>query len=288
MVLDHRFQKLEPLRSALQYIVYPVQYSVNAPFKIFDWLGESLASRDLIQEENRTLRAKNQLLEVELQKFTALEIENMRLRGLLEASIKVHDRVLVAEILRVNLDPYQHQLVLNKGNNHNIKIHQPIIDSQGVMGQIVHVGPLSSTAMLITDLSHAIPVRNSRTDIRSIALGTGDLSKLRLLHVPNNADIQVGDILLSSGLGGRFPPDYPVAMVTIVEKDPSKPFAYVEAKPSANLSRSQEVLIVWTAEETLIPSQPLLDSFYLNSQLHDGAASESNPTTDKDLQNSYE
>lgn len=272
MTLDHRFGQLESFRSAMQYLIYPLQYSVNAPFQIFDWISESLVTRDHLEEENKSLRGKNLLLEVDLQKFTALEIENMRLRGLLEASLKIHDRVLVAEILRINLDPYQHQIVLNKGKNHGISIHQPIIDSQGVMGQIIHVGPYSATAMLITDLSHAIPVRNARTGVRSIALGTGDLEKLRLLHIPNNADIKVGDLLLSSGLGGRFPPGYPVAKISSLDKDPSKPFAYVEAAPSANLTKSQEVLIVWSPEDANIPSQPLLDSYYLNSQLQDSEA----------------
>ena len=190
--------------------------------------------------------------EMQLQKLAALETENIRLRELLDSSFEVGEKVLIAELMSVNLDPYKHQIVVNRGELHDLYPGQPLLDARGVMGQIVHAGPYTSTAVLITDTSHAIPVQVNRTGLRTIALGSGTINRLELPYIPNNADIQPGDLLITSGLGGRFPPGYPVATVHAVRHDPGLTFSQVVATPTAELNRSREVLLVWPGIQTTL------------------------------------
>ncbi len=126
---------------------------------------------------------------------------------------------------------------------------QPLIDAHGVMGQVIHVSPFSSSALLITDPSHALPVQLNRNGLRSVAVGTGASNTLELTHLPNNADVVVGDIVVTSGLGGRFPSGYPVGTVISVETDTGQPFAKVAVEPAAQLERNREVLLVWPGQE---------------------------------------
>jgi len=177
-----------------------------------------------------------------------VQAENKRLKQLLDSSIKLEGRSLVAELLQIDPDPGKHQIVIDKGSRHSVFEGQPLLDATGIFGQILHVGPFSSTAILITDPDHALPVQVNRNGLRTIAVGTGNLHRLDLPHVPNNADIKVGDLLITSGLGGRFPADYPVATVASVEPNPGSPFAKVIAIPTAHLDRSREVLLVWPAQ----------------------------------------
>jgi rod shape-determining protein MreC len=245
MAVDHRMHYLDNVRAAISVVAYPIQYLVSFPTSASSWLGDNLKSREDLLKENEKLHSKNMFLQAQMQKFVSLEIENMRLRHLLDASERLTDRVLTAELLSVDLDPFSHQVMINKGLRHDVYKGQPILDAEGVYGQVVQVSPLSSTVVLLTDPGHSLPVESSRNGMRAIAQGTGSVNKLNLLHVPNNADIKEGDLLVTSGLGGVFPAGYPVASVTIVEPDSSKPFARVEAKPLALLDRSREVLLVW-------------------------------------------
>jgi rod shape-determining protein MreC len=252
MVMDHKYKSLESLRAALSVVVYPIQFTMDAPGTLSDWFSESIASRRRLQEENESLRTQQMMQQVQLQKLASLEAENIRLRELLDSSFKVGEKVLIAELLSVNLDPYKHQIVINKGEIHGVYSGQPLLDAKGVMGQIVHAGPYTSTAMLITDTSHAIPVQVNRNGLRTIAIGTGTINRLELPYIPNNADIQPGDLLITSGLGGHFPPGYPVAKVTAVQHDPGHPFSQVAATPLAELNRSREVLLVWPGKTTVL------------------------------------
>jgi len=247
MTLDHREHHLESIRAALSVVVYPLQYTLNLPVSAGEWIAETVSSRQALLDENRKLREQHLLLKARLQKHAALEAENMRLRDLLESSFKVGERVLIAEIMAVDMDPFTRQIVINKGAQHEIYAGQPILDADGIMGQILHVGPISSTAMLITDPSHALPVQVNRNGLRAIAIGTGSLNRLELPHIPNNADIKEGDLLVTSGLGGRFPPGYPVAKVVHIQRDTGNRFAQVLAAPTAQLERSREVLLAWPA-----------------------------------------
>ncbi len=249
MSLDHRQQHMENVRSVLSVVLYPIQYLIGLPRDTGLWLSENLASRQALLEENERLHKRQLLLEFQLQKLEALQAENDRLRELLDSSFKVGERVLIAELLAVDMAPFTRRLTLNKGRYDDVYRGQPVLDAAGVLGQVVAVTPLTSTAMLITDPSHALPVAVNRNGLRAIAVGTGEPNRLELSHIPNTADIEIGDLLITSGLGGRFPAGYPVARVTHIERNPDLPFARIEAEPTGNLESSREVLLVWTAPQ---------------------------------------
>lgn len=250
MVVDHRMHHLETLRSSLSVLIYPVQYLAQMPLKVWKWGGESLADRDQLLNENQQLRDQHILIKARLQRLEALESENERLRSLLNSSDHLKDRILVAELIAVDLDPYKHQIVINKGSRDGAYIGQPILDANGVMGQLTHVGPISATAMLITDPGHAIPVQFNRTGIRTTAVGSGDLHRLDIPYLPSNSDVQVNDLLVTSGLGGRFPAGYPVAIIRSIDSNPTGSFARISATPLAELDRSREALLVWSGLST--------------------------------------
>lgn len=247
MTADQRLHQFERLRGGLSAALYPLQYLVNLPSAGLQWLDESLASRTHLLDENATLKTENLHIKARLLRYEALQAENKRLKELLDSSVKLEGRILVAELLSVDLDPSKQQILINKGSQQKVYEGQPLLDATGIVGQILHVAPFSATAILITDPDHALPVQVNRNGLRTIAVGTGDLHRLNLPHVPNNADIKVGDLLVTSGLGGRFPADYPVGTVASVATNPGSPFAKVTAVPTAHLDRSREVLLVWPA-----------------------------------------
>ena len=245
MTADHRYGHLDSLRSALSVIVYPMQYLVNLPVRFVHWADESLDTRESLLADNQRLRTEQLLVNSRLQKYEVLEMENQRLRKLLESSLKLSELVLIAELLDVDLQPFRHTVLINKGEREGVYDGQTIVDAGGIMGQIVHVGPFSSTVLLITDPSHAIPVQINRNGLRGIAVGTGASRSLQLEYLPNNADIRQGDLIISSGLGSHFPAGYPVGVVTDIKLDPGGPFARVMITPSARLEQSREVLLLW-------------------------------------------
>ena len=248
MTVDHRWKHLEFMRSTLSYLLYPVEYVVDLPIRLYYWSEETLKSHESLVNENRQLRDLQLQSRVQLQKLDILEKENERLRQLLSATPKTTEDHLIAEIISVDVDPYRQFIVLNKGSKEDVYIGQPIIDAHGIMGQVVFVNAMTSTALLITDVSHAIPVQVDRTGLRSVAFGTGQTDHLNLKHIPHNADIRVGDKLISSGLGGRFPRNYPVAVITNIDRNAGETFIEVRAEPLALLDTSREILLVWTEE----------------------------------------
>jgi rod shape-determining protein MreC len=262
MWADHRLSQLEMVRAGLSVVVYPIQWLVNLPVNAGEWLSESLAARQTLLEENASLQAQYLLLKGRLQKYLALESENMRLRELLESSFRfrVGERMLIAELLAVATEPYSQQIVIDKGMRQGVFIGQPVLDADGVMGQVVHAGPFSSRVMLVSDPNHAIPVQVNRNGMRTIAVGTGSGNLLEILHLPNNADLRPGDLLTTSGLGGRFPAGYPVGTVLSVKPSPGQPFAKVEVLPSAHLDRSREVLLVWPSAQEPATGRPVAGS----------------------------
>jgi rod shape-determining protein MreC len=245
MLLDRRQQHLVRVRQALDVVVYPVRVAVDLPSNTWHSLRDTFAARDALIEENLEFRRERLETEARLQRLEALESENARLRALLDSTARVGSRALVAEILDVALEPYHQRFELNRGLVDGVYLGQALIDAQGVVGQIVRVGPLTSEALLITDADHAVPVSVSRNGLRTIAAGTGDSGRLRLLYVTNNADIVVGDLLISSGLGGVFPAGYPVGRVTEVTLRPEQGFAEVLAESASSLDRDREVLLLW-------------------------------------------
>jgi rod shape-determining protein MreC len=254
IVADHRYRHLEVLRSTLSVLVYPLYYIASLPQTLSGTVEGQLATEQELRDSNRHLERQNLVLKARLQQFEALEAENMRLRDLLGSSFKIGDRVLIAELMSVDLDPYRQQVLINKGSSSGVFVGQPVLDANAVMGQVVEVSPLTATVLLITDATHALPVQVNRTGLRTVAAGTGLINALELPHLPNNADIREGDLLVTSGLGGHFPPGYPVARVSEVRREPGKPFATVIATPAARLDRSRDVLLVWTLAPSMMNS----------------------------------
>lgn len=247
MSLDHRQHALEGIRSTISVAVYPLQLLVDLPFSVASWASTNLATHTSLLQENAELRQTQLEQAFRLQKFAALQAENARLRALLQSSSRQWERVLIAEILAIDFDPFKHQILLNKGSNEGVFEGHPLLDAHGVIGQVIHVTPFTSTAILITDPSHAVPVQVNRNGLRTLAVGTGEPNALDIPHLPNTADIEIGDLLVTSGLGLRFPPGYPVATISAIERDPTEPFAKITATPLAQLQQTREVLLVWPA-----------------------------------------
>lgn len=255
MVTDHRFSHLEALRKVLDVAVYPLQVAVDAPFRLWGWLQETTVSRTQLQRRLDLLENERSILKAELQTQAALRAENQRLRDLLEARTRVRDAVRVAEIMAVDANPYGHSFVIDIGERDGAFNGQALVDAHGVVGQITRTSLMSSQAILITHPSHALPVEINRNGLRTIAKGTGQIDSLDLPFLPNSADIKAGDLLVTSGLGGGFPPGYPVAVVTSVNRIPQEPFADVTATPAAALDQVREVMLIFPAV-----SQPTADS----------------------------
>ena len=248
MTADHRGRHVDAMRSLLATLVYPLQYAIDLPIRGGNWLADNLSSRSALMRENERLRRQNFSAQSKLERYAELEAENRRLRELLDSAARVGVQVLIAERLAVDLDPYSRRIVLNKGIRDGVQVGQSLIDANGIMGQVVEAGPFSSSAVLITDPSHALPVQVRRSGLLGVAVGTGPLDQLELTHVPINADVLVGDELITSGLGGRFPSGYPVGRVVSVNRDSGRPFARVTVESSANLERNREVLLVWSEQ----------------------------------------
>lgn len=245
MTLDHRWGQMENIRNALSYVLYPLQYTIDLPIRLYHWSDETFSTHQTLLNEKRRLEDLHLENRVRLQKLDILEKENLRLRELLHATPKVSEEILIAEIINVDIDPYRQLTIINKGSDEQVYISQPVIDAHGIIGQTIHVNASSATVMLITDASHALPVQVDRTGLRAVAFGTGKIDHLDLRHIPHNADIRKGDTLITSGLGGHFPANYPVAIITHIERSPDEVFVTVRAEPLALLDRSREVLLVW-------------------------------------------
>ena len=243
---DLRFNQMVATRSVMAAVTLPFYWVADIPARLAAWGEENFVTRSRLLEENERLRAEALLLEAQVQQSAALQAQNVRLRALLNSSALLQDDVLVAELIGISPDPARQLVVLNKGSQDGVFVGQPLIDANGLMGQVVEASPNSSRVLLITDATHAIPVQVNRNGVRAIADGVGRLDRLELRHVASTEDIRVGDLLVSSGLGGRFPEGYPVATVSEVVADPGQAFAQVRAKPNAALNRSRHVLLVFT------------------------------------------
>ena len=244
MFADNRANHLDAVRKAVGAAVFPLRVIVDAPARLFAWSKEATVSREDLERENRRLKSERLLIDVELQKVTALEAENTRLREMLGARQRISSDVRVAEIMAVDANPFRHTLVIDLGSADGVFDGQALIDADGIVGQVIEPGLKASQAVLISDPGHAIPVEVNRNGLRTIAFGTGEIDVLDLPYLPNNADIESGDLLVTSGLGGKFPPGYPVAVVESVIRVPQEPFAIVKATPSATLNQVREIMLI--------------------------------------------
>ncbi len=248
MFVDQRFTHLESVRSGISILVSPLRYLVSLPAMSGAWVSEWFNTHNGLVAENRQLKQEQRLLNARLQKMDVLLAENTRLRQLMGASRKLSDEVIISELLSVDQNPYRQLIELNKGSLDGLKDGQAVIDDYGIMGQIIHVGHNSSTVKLISDPEHIIPVQFIRSGMRSVAFGNGSTDELELRYLPATANIKAGDELVTSGLGGRFPADYPVATIIQITLDKTHGFKSATARPKARLDSSREVLVIQSRE----------------------------------------
>ena len=255
MVLDQRMDLLERARFALQALTYPVEVAVNSPIAGWHWLERSFAARRALEAENQRLLTRLRDLEVRTLRFDALERENAALLGLRRSVPPVAERWLPANIVDIELGRLRQRVLIDRGTKNGVFRNQAVLDDYGVVGQTMHVGPWSATVLLITDPEHDLPVQIERTGFRTIAVGTGDPNALALPYLPANADVRVGDVLVTSGLGGVYPSGYPVARITQIHRGAIQPMNQVLAKPFAHLQTDRAVMLLWFHHDS--PAAPL-------------------------------
>lgn len=234
-----------PGRQTLHRAFDPIYLLAQYPVLTSQWIGAQTVSADELRYQNAALEAELLQARVRLQKLAELSAENTRLRGLLNTPQIIDGRLLIAEIIGTDSDPLRHIVVISRGQKDGLFVGQMVMDDQGVSGQVMDVLAHSARVLLLSDKEHSVSVRNERTGARSIATGTGDSGQLMLQYVPNTADIRVGDRLVTSGLGQRFPAGYPVAVVTRVHSQANGEFAQVTARPLSRLEGNRHVIVLF-------------------------------------------
>ena len=259
MIVDYRSSYLLYARSTLATLITPVQIVATLPQEVAERVSVWFLSSENLRGQYETLRTEHAKLQAQLQRMQALVRENDDLRDLLDAAKKVPDRVLMAELIEVSVDPYTQKILVDRGLSDGAHVGQPVFDPSGIMGQVTQVMPFTSAVTLITDPSHAVPVRVQRNGLRAVAFGVGSSDRVRISYLSPDSDIRKGDVLITSGLGGRFPAGYPVAKVIDIKNDPGETFLYIEAVPTAQIDRASHVLLVWRGgkqPETMGPPKP--------------------------------
>lgn len=249
MVADARYHQLNSVRGCLSLVVYPLQWMVDRPIRLMTSVMQYASTFHQLVHENAALKHQAFLQNARLQKLLTLEAENTRIRALLKSSHRDAETHRVAEIIRVSSDPLVHQIILNKGSKQGVLVGEPVIDAKGVVGEVIEVQPLTSRVILLTDANYGISVENLRSGIRGIVVGTGLSNTLALQHIANTVDLKIGDVLVTSGLDGRYPAGYPVGHILQIERDPSESYVTVKIKPSADLDRTRQVLLIEQPDE---------------------------------------
>ncbi|WP_425504580.1 rod shape-determining protein MreC [Pseudomonas folii] len=277
MVVDARFTVLKPVRSQMSLVLMQSYWIVDLPQRLMQGVASQFGSRTELIAENEKLKTEALLLQGRLQKLAALTEQNVRLRELLNSSALVNEKVEVAELIGMDPNPFTHRIIINKGERDGVVLGQPVLDARGLMGQVVELMPYTSRVLLLTDTTHSIPVQVNRNGLRAIASGTGNPERLELRHVADTADIKEGDLLVSSGLGQRFPAGYPVATVKEVIHDSGQPFAIVRAVPTAALNRSRYLLLVFSDGRS--PEERAADAARAQESIEKGADPAAVPAT---------
>ncbi len=249
LLSDSQFNLFASLRIYLNSLVSPVQYVADAPQKLFSALSENVMTRQALKERNQQLEKDNLHLKADRLLLTQLQNENKQLRELLNSKRVFTNKRMITEVMSLRSDPFTHQLLIDKGALDGVYLGQPVINEDGVVGQVSQVGSTTSRVLLIVDASHGIPVRVQRNDVAAIVHGSGAWNKLNVPFVQSNADLQEGDLLVTSGLGGRFPAGYPVATVTHFNYQEGALYAEVTATPVALLDRSRYLLLLWNVHQ---------------------------------------
>jgi len=249
IVLDFKQDHISTLRQGLATLINPLQVVVAGPVEFFNWANTKFQSHSDLLDENDRLLDEIFILRGQAQKLIALEAENSRLKSLMGAVSDRDEHRQIADIISVRASEFHHEVLINKGKQDGVYVGQPVIDADGIMGQVSEVAESSSRIILITDERHAIPVRDLRNGVRAIAAGTGRLDRMSLIQVPHSVDIKVNDMLVTSGLGQKYPSGFPVAKVTLVRHDAGENYANIEVTPLARLSRSGQIILIWPADK---------------------------------------
>jgi len=255
MVLDHRGGWLANVRYGLSILVEPVYRIAGLPSQGFQAATVAFADRQRLTEANQRLREDLLLANAKLNRMASVAEQNQRLKELLDTQHSLSLNVQLARLIGVDLGAFRHRIVLNVGARDQVKVGQVVIDARGVMGQVIEVMPTTSVAMLITDPNHAIPVTIERTGLRTVAYGSRGGDMLTLPNIPVSADVQAGDKLVTSGLGGRFPTGFPVGTIRDVQQTASGTFLSANAMPAADLDRSEDVLLLHDLAEPAGPPE---------------------------------
>ncbi|WP_413721546.1 rod shape-determining protein MreC [Sodalis sp. RH24] len=248
IIADSRLGTFVQIRTYMDTAVSPFYFLANGPRKMLDNVSETLASRGQLEQENHTLRQELLLRNSEQLLLGQFRQENARLRELLGSPLRQDEQKMVTQVISTSTDPYSDQVVIDKGLDSGVYVGQPVISDKGVVGQVVAAGKMTSRVLLICDASHALPIQVLRNDIRVIVAGNGCTEDLQLEHLPGNTDIRVGDVLVTSGLGGRFPEGYPVGVVSSVKVDTQRAYTVIQARPTAQLQRLRYLLLLWGAD----------------------------------------
>ena len=245
LLADSQFNLFATSRIYLNSLVSPIQYVADAPQKLFSALSENVMTRQALKERNLQLEKDNLHLKADRLLLGQLQNENKQLRKLLNSKRQFNNKRMITEVMSLRSDPFTHQLLIDKGALDGVYLGQPVINEEGVVGQVMQVGSTTSRVLLIIDASHGIPVRVQRNDMIAIVHGSGAWNKLDVPFVQSNADLKEGDILVTSGLGGRFPAGYPVATVSAFNYREGSLYASVTAVPVAQLDKSRYLLLLW-------------------------------------------
>ena len=249
MLSDIKLKVMSDFRNYLETALYPMLVFADSPHALTEAVSEQFKSREALIEENNRLLSELYAQKADLLRLHSLEIENAHMRKLLNTPLMETSKRMVGVVLDVNIDPYVKRVILNRGTGSGVYVGMPVITENGLVGQVISVNYASSLVLLLIDSVSSVPVMNSRTQIRAIASGIGVHDVLSIDNVPRNADIKVGDLLVTSGLGGIYPAGYPVATVTEVSGDKSAAFATVRAKPLVDFDRMRYVLMIWAQED---------------------------------------
>jgi len=244
LVFDHRGGWLTRIRAQANVAVQPLWWLAGLPARLGDSVREDAVTRATLADDNRRLRNALLVSGARQARLQVAAAENARLRGLLGAAERGGLDVQLAPILDIDLDPTRQRLMLDAGSNDGVRPGQSVIDAGGLVGQIIAVTQATATVLLITDPDHAVPVLVGRNGVRLVAYGLGRSDQLELSNIPLSADVKVGDAIITSGLGGRFPPGFPVGTVVALRPDDSRAFLVAELKPAAQLDRGRDVLLL--------------------------------------------
>lgn len=245
MFADRQIAYFHNLRAQTNNVMIPFEYVINFPVQLINESFDNLETQRSLARDNAQLREQLLFMRADMQKMIAVQNENVQLKELLQASAKAGGKVLQAQILAVSPSPFLNQIIIDKGSTQGVYVGQPVLDAYGVMGQVIQVGLVSSRILLLTDNMSAIPVQDTRSAVRAIAMGGGNLNTLRIHNVTQTMDMKVGDLLITSGLDQRYPYGYPVGTISEVKLDPAGQFLNIKVTPAARLNRSRLVLLVW-------------------------------------------